>query len=101
MPSLRLPVSPALLLSFAFLLSLAPSLHAAPTSLFDGHSLTGWEGDLKGWRVADGALTGGSTTEKIPRNFFLATSLSFQNFDLRLKLKLTGDPSTGMINSGV
>jgi hypothetical protein len=51
--------------------------------------------------VQDGALTGGSTTEKVPRNFFLATTRSFQNFDLRLKLKLTGDPKTGMINSGV
>ena len=106
MPSLRLPLSPALRLSFSLLcsllLSLAPSLCAAPaTALFDGHSLTGWEGDLKWWRVADGALTGGSTTEKVPRNFFLATTRSFQNFDLRLKLKLTGDPATGMINSGV
>jgi hypothetical protein len=69
--------------------------------LFDGKSLAGWEGDLKWWRVQDGCLTGGSTTEKIPRNFFLATTRSFQNFDLRLKIKLTGDPATGMINSGV
>ena len=106
MPALRLPLSPSLRLSFSLLcsllLSLAPSLCAAPaTALFDGHSLTGWEGDAKWWRVADGALTGGTTTEKVPRNFFLATTRSFQNFDLRLKLKLTGDPATGMINSGV
>jgi putative heme-binding domain-containing protein len=74
---------------------------AAPASLFDGRTLDGWEGDAKWWRVQDGALTGGSTTEKIPRNFFLATTRSFQNFDLRLKLKLTGDPATGLINSGV
>lgn len=105
MSSLRLPVSSVshtLLLSLSFLLALAPILRAAPAaSLFDGRSLAGWEGDLKWWRVADGALTGGSTTEKIPRNFFLATTRSFQNFDLRLKLKLTGDPVTGLINSGV
>jgi putative heme-binding domain-containing protein len=74
---------------------------AAPAPLFDGQSLAGWEGDLKWWRVQDSALTGGSTTEKVPRNFFLATTRSFQNFDLRLKLKLTGDPTTGLINSGV
>ncbi|MBL9190433.1 MAG: DUF1080 domain-containing protein [Opitutaceae bacterium] len=74
---------------------------AAPAALFDGKSLAGWEGDLKWWRVQDGALTGGSTTEKIPHNYFLATTRSFQNFDLRLKLKLTGDPTTGLINSGV
>lgn len=92
-----------LLLPF-FLLSLALSipLRAAPAiPLFDGQSLGGWEGDHKWWRVADGALTGGSTTEKVPRNFFLATTRSFQNFDLRLQIKLTGDPATGLINSGV
>ena len=102
MPSLRHLLSPSLLLSFSLVLSLAPALRAAPaTSLFDGHSLAGWEGDAKWWRVADGALTGGSTTEKVPRNFFLATTRSFQNFELRLQLKLTGVPNTGMINSGV
>ncbi|MSU68312.1 MAG: DUF1080 domain-containing protein [Opitutaceae bacterium] len=89
-------------LTLLLVLLTAPALRAAPaTSLFDGRTLAGWEGDLTWWRVQDGALTGGSTTEKIPKNFFLATTRSFQNFDLRLKLKLTGDPATGLINSGV
>jgi hypothetical protein len=74
---------------------------AGAESLFDGRTLNGWEGDLKWWKVENGMITGGSTTEKIPRNFFLATTRSFQNFELRLKIKLTGDPKTGMINSGV
>jgi hypothetical protein len=69
--------------------------------LFNGRTLEGWEGDTKWWRVQDGAITGGSTTEKVPRNLFLATTGSYQNFELRLKLKLTGDPKTGFINSGV
>lgn len=83
------------------LLVLATSTLAAPVPLFDGKTLNGWEGDLKWWRVQDGCLTGGSTTEKVPRNFFLATTRSFENFELRLRLKLTGVPNTGMINSGV
>jgi putative heme-binding domain-containing protein len=91
--SLRLP--------FLLVLVAAAALRAAPSPLFDGRTLTGWEGDAKWWRVQDGCLTGGSTTEKIPKNFFLATTRSFQNFELRLKLKLTGDPTTGLINSGV
>jgi putative membrane-bound dehydrogenase-like protein len=74
---------------------------AVAAELFDGRTLSGWEGDSKWWRVQDGALTGGSLTEKVPRNFFLATTRSYQNFDLTLKLKLTGVPKTGMINSGV
>ncbi len=74
---------------------------ARAVDLFDGRTLNGWEGDAKWWRVQDGLLTGGSLTEKVPRNFFLATTRSFQNFDLRLQLRLTGVPNTGMINSGV
>ena len=58
------------------LASLAMSLFSA--ELFDGKTLAGWEGDPQWWRVQDGALTGGSTTEKIPRNFFLATTKSYQ-----------------------
>lgn len=77
----------------------APPARAA--ELFDGRTLQGWEGDLKWWRVQDGALTGGSLTEKVPRNFFLATVGAYRNFELTLKLKLTGVPNTGMINSGV
>ena len=87
----------ALFLFVAFL----PARAAPAISLFDGKTLAGWEGDPKWWRVQDGLLTGGSTTEKIPKNFFLATTRSFQNFDLRVQLKLTGVPDTGMINSGV
>ena len=74
---------------------------ASAAELFDGRTLAGWEGDPKWWRVQDGALTGGSLTEKVPRNFFLATTRSYQNFEVTLKLKLTGVPNTGMINSGV
>ena len=84
-----------------FSLLAAPPVTAATVELFDGKTLAGWEGDAKWWSVQDGLLTGGSLTEKVPRNFFLATTRSFQNFDLRLMLKLTGVPNTGMINSGV
>lgn len=83
------------------LLSVALSLSAAPLSLFDGRTLTGWDGDPKWWRVENGSLVGGSRTEKVDHNHFVATTRSFENFDLRLKLRLTGDPATGLINSGV
>ena len=83
------------------LLVLVLSSPAAPVSIFDGKTLDGWEGDAQWWRVEDGTITGGSRTEKIPHNYFIATTKAAQNFDLRLKLKLTGDPKTGLINSGV
>ena len=79
-------------------LFLALTVHAAPVSLFDGKTLAGWEGDAAWWRVEAGEIRGGSLTTKVPKNFFLATEKSYQNFDLRVKLRLTG---TGFVNSGI
>ncbi len=71
-------------------------------SLFDGKSLEGWEARPPLlWTIKDGCLTAGDGTTKIPYNDFLCTKASYSNFILRLKIKLTGDPKTGFINSGV
>jgi len=68
-------------------------------SLFDGRTLAGWEGDtLKMWRVEDGAIVGGSLSEFVPKNDFLATTTRHGNFILRLQFKLAG---TGFVNAGV
>lgn len=68
--------------------------------LFDGRTFDGWEGDTeKTWRIEDGAIVGGSLDERVPRNDFLVTTRSFDNFVLRLRFKLEG--SDGFINSGV
>jgi hypothetical protein len=53
------------------------------------------------WRVEDGVITGGSTTEKIKKNDFISSKKSYQNFELKLKIKVSGDPKTGLINSGI
>ncbi|HXH99281.1 MAG TPA: hypothetical protein VNI52_03355 [Sphingobacteriaceae bacterium] len=35
--------------------------------LFDGKTFIGWQGDIHHtWRIEDGALVGGSLTEKVP-----------------------------------
>jgi hypothetical protein len=84
----------------SILLSLASVAVAAPVSLFDGKTFEGWEGDTtKMWRIVDGAIVGGSLTEKVPKNDFLATQKSFKDFDLTLKFKLLG--TEGFVNSGV
>ncbi|MDB6077533.1 MAG: hypothetical protein JWO82_1280 [Akkermansiaceae bacterium] len=83
------------------LLSFAP-LSAAPVSLFNGRTLTGWEmpaGEEKWWRVQDGAITGGLPDQTVPSNLFLATAREYRNFDLRLKLRL--GKGEGFINSGI
>ena len=87
---------------FLLVLSLLSALsQAAPVSLFDGKTLDGWDYDPAMWRVEDGVITGGSTTEKIKKNDFISTKKSYQNFELKLKIKVSGDPKTGMLNSGI
>lgn len=71
-----------------------------PMPLFDGKTFKGWQGDtLHTWRIQEGALVGGSLTEKVPHNEFLSTTKSYTNYVLKLKFKLTG--TVGFINAGV
>ena len=74
----------------------APGKNAVP--LFDGKTLDGWEGNAKLWRVADGMIAGGSLTEQVEHNDFIATKKIYGNFILRAKLRLRG---TGFVNSGI
>jgi hypothetical protein len=69
-------------------------------SLFDGKTFNGWEGDtVNTWRIENGALVGGSLTDSVKNNEFLATVQTFKNFDLTLQFKLTG--TSGFVNAGV
>ena len=68
--------------------------------LFDGTSFAGWDGDTtRTWRIADGAIVGGSLEERVPHNEFLATTREFGDFVLKVQFKLLG--SEGLINAGV
>ena len=87
------------LLSLLFAAAAWAQAPAAPKPIFDGKTLEGWEGNMKWWRVEDGCITGGSKTENVPSNEFLATTKEYGNFILRLKFKLTG--FGGFINSGI
>ena len=69
-------------------------------SLFDGKTLTGWEGDTeKTWKVEDGAIVGGSLDTVVPRNEFLCTTKTYGNFELKVTFKLTGDKAKA--NAGI
>jgi rhodanese-related sulfurtransferase len=60
------------------------------TSLFDGKSLAGWEGDQKIFRVEKGAIVAGSLKEKVANNEFLCSTKEYGDFELRLEAKLVG-----------
>jgi len=69
-----------------------------PIALFDGKTFDGWEGNLKIFRIQDGAIVGGSLDGKIARNEFLCTTKTYGDFELRLKVKLLGGDGA---NAGV
>lgn len=86
----------ALLLAF----STAAIAAEKPVSLFNGKDFTGWEGDTeKTWKVEDGCIVGGSLEQLVPRNEFLCTTKSYENFELKVAFKLTGDKAKA--NAGV
>ena len=70
--------------------------HEGWTSMFDGKSLTGWEGD-NNWKVEDGAITIESTCEKPTGTVYLVWK-GGEAADFEMKLEMKG---TGMINGGV
>lgn len=67
------------------------------TALFDGKTLDGWNGDLKTFRVENGAIVGGNLKSNIPRNEFLTHAKEFGDFELRLQFKVVGKG----VNAGV
>lgn len=70
-------------------------------SLFDGKTLAGWDSTKGIWRVQDGAITAGSHEKNVPKNEFISTKKSYANFELKLKIKCSGDLATGQVNSGI
>ncbi len=79
----------------------SPDLH----SLFDGVSLSGWKAadpsHADRWYVKDSAITAGDGIYPIPVNTYLRTEAEFEDFEFRCLFKLSGDATTGLINSGI
>lgn len=67
-------------------------------SIFDGSSLTGWEGDPVYWRVENGAIVGEVTPETIlKRNSFLIwRGGTTGDFELKLEYKISEQGNSGI-----
>jgi hypothetical protein len=72
--------------------------HAGWTSMFDGSTLKGWDGDAKYWRVENGAIVSESTCEKPTGTIYLIWQ-GGEPADFELKLEMKGEGA--QINSGV
>ncbi|MEM7699656.1 MAG: family 16 glycoside hydrolase, partial [Verrucomicrobiota bacterium] len=72
-----------------------------PNRIFDGKTLTGWEGDPDWFRVEDGAIIGGHLDRVIPHNYFLATTEDYRNFELRLQVQAVAAEPGKKTNGGI
>jgi hypothetical protein len=63
--------------------------------IFDGKSLTGWEGDLTFWRAENGAIVGETTAEKPVKlnNFLIWRGETVKDFELKVEFRINGSNS--------
>lgn len=88
----------ALVLSFPLL---SRAADADALDIFDGKSLTGWDGDPRFWKVEDGCITGQTTKETPTENntFLTWTGGELDDFELTLEYKLIGGNSGVQVRS--
>lgn len=103
----RWPWYLSLLLVIGLVSGLIPAVHAADEEkssdeagfkeIFDGKTLTGWDGNPEFWSVIDGAIVGQTTKEKPTKGntFLIWRQGEVDDFELRLSFKMIGG------NSGV
>ena len=63
--------------------------------IFDGKTLSGWDGDTTFWRAENEAIIGQSTLEKVVElnNFLIYRGGTVRDFELKLEFRLDGENS--------
>jgi hypothetical protein len=65
--------------------------------IFDGRTLTGWDGDPRHWSVADGAIRGDSHKNRARGNTFIIwRGGKLKDFELKLKYRIHGGNNSGV-----
>ena len=82
-------ISSVLVLFPLLLVSCSDAAEDGFTSIFDGRSWQGWEGDKTHFRLQSDAIVAGSLEAPIPQNQFLCTEQRYGDFELRMKVKFT------------
>ena len=71
--------------------------HTGYTQLFDGKTLTGWDGDPTIWHVEDGAIVGETLKDKPRGNSYIVyTADKAKDFDLKLQMKIENGGGGGI-----
>jgi hypothetical protein len=75
--------------------------HQGYISVFDGKTLSGWDGQPGLWRVEDGAIVGETAKEMFapwafPNTFLIYRGTTAKDFDLKLEIKLEKGGGSGI-----
>ena len=64
-------------------------------SIFDGKTLTGWDGDTRFWRVENGEIVGETTPERVVtlNNFLIWRGGTVKDFELKVEFRMNGTNS--------
>jgi hypothetical protein len=64
-------------------------------SIFDGKTLTGWDGDTRYWRVENGMIVGETTPENVVKqnNFLIWRGGTVKDFELKVEFRMNGTNS--------
>ena len=81
-----------------FTSALSANAEESTQELFNGHDLSGWDGDLKLWKVEDGLLTGTTTSENpIEQNTFAVwTGGEVGDFELNVVFRMSENQNSGV-----
>lgn len=87
------------LLSVNFLSAQVENTNDQPISLDSWRTIS--PNEQKYWSIKDSTLIGGDGIQTIPINTYMYTKDAYGDFEFRTLFRITGDHSTGLINSGI
>ena len=67
------------------------------TSMFDGKTFKGWQGDMSEWRVEDGSLVSSQKADNPQGSAYLTWDGTVKNFEFKTEIKIEGQGA----NSGI
>ena len=75
-----------------------PDPEAGFEPIFDGKTLSGWEGDSTYWRVEDGALVGEVTPETLleQNSFIIWRGGTTEDFELKVEYRVSAEGNSGI-----
>ncbi len=80
----------------SWLLAVVAVAQVKPERIFDGKTLSGWDGDPAVWSIEDGCITG-RTDGKLKQNTFLIwNGAEVEDFDLSFSIRVEGDNNSGL-----